>query len=238
MQQTRSVSEMKHDEPQELVEYLKSNVDLVNVVKAVGRSIGASSPGFATWVQAWNDHESLKLKRRVDNFWKAFVFEAQQNSQKLEAVEKSQDNLVSRLEMIARILEHVRTEFSELKQGLYAAMAINCLTVPDSEVSASAKMSAIDCLNQLNEQDLNVLHYFRKGQTIQVKNLTRNLSLGQLVVSLSKQESRGLIGETSSKGGIHTAAATQYWEDRWKHKFFELLPYGQQMVTLLEQSDH
>lgn len=56
-----------------------------------------------------------------------------------------------------------------------------------------------------------------------------------MIASLSKLQARGLVAESVEAGGAFaTSGDPKHWYNRWKTKSFELLPYGQEFVTLLQ----
>ena len=58
----------------------------------------------------------------------------------------------------------------------------------------------------------------------------------RLIVSLSKLEARGIIGETSDKSGVfaHWGDA-DHWVNRWRKKVFQLLPFGAKFINSLRE---
>jgi hypothetical protein len=56
-----------------------------------------------------------------------------------------------------------------------------------------------------------------------------------MIVSLSKLQARGIIAESVEAGGAYgTSGDPSHWYNRWKLKSFELLPFGEQFIRMIE----
>lgn len=221
---------------------IKNEFDLIDVGKSLLKIIGAEFPGFKTWVGVWDKHDALELRRRVERFWQAFVLEAQHRDDMFKSLNRDVDSIRKDLDLLARIVSNVRSDFSENKQLLYGRVAVNALLIPEDALSHDEKLSAIDALDRLTDADLAVLHRFKTGQTWQIKDLlpkTRNEEedLSRLVVSIRKLEARGLINRTSGKSSITSSpvmGTEDHWANQWKYSYYELLPFGEKVVELIE----
>ena len=90
-----------------------------------------------------------------------------------------------------------------------------------------------------------ILKGFVPGQSILVDKLEQNSLLksipyndrmGRIALSLSKLDSRGIIGETDRHGNAASLALfgdEESWENRWRKKFMEILPHGVLFVKSL-----
>ena len=68
-----------------------------------------------------------------------------------------------------------------------------------------------------------------------LKDLSENERLDKLAVSLSKLESRGLISEAigpADQGVMAKIYDSFGWQEKFKDKYFELLPHGSTFMKL------
>lgn len=220
---------------------INNEFDIVDVGKSLLKIIGAELPGFKTWISVWDKHDALELRRRVERFWQAFLFEAQYRDRAFSALSSDVDAIRKNLDVLARVVNNVRSEFSDKKQALYGKVAVNAVLMPESKLSHDEKLSAIDALDRLTDADLGILFTFADGTTRQVADLLSSAQreeedLSRLIVSIRKLEARGLINRTSGKGSFTSSAVMgteDHWANQWKYSYYELLPFGDKVVQLI-----
>lgn len=216
-----------------------ANFDVKAVTKT-GLRIGlpAAVPVLGPLMALWNEHESEELSRRVERFWQAFIYEAQFNDTRFQKIEKNLQNAQEMIAILQRAEHHAEFDPSETKQQAYAVAAANAIAA-GSDVPRDTKLSIIDTLNELTETDLKVLQHFtgpRPQKVGELPGAANSNELGTLVVSLSKLESRGLIGQTESRRAINMdswAGDVKRWDNQWRARYYELLPFGKQFVEML-----
>ena len=226
----------------------KKSKSLMNTVEQgikVGlRSISASVPVAASLAQAWNEYETHLQSKRIDTFFEDFRNELNNLSEKLES---SKNYIIESGEIpsfIERTIYKIRRENSDDKRKRFARLLSNIVTDQEN-ASYDDKLTFIETLDTLTDQDILILSLFVPGQSILVNKLERNSLLksiphndrmGIIVLSLSKLESRGIIGETDRHGNTASLALwgdEKSWENRWRKKFMEILPHGVLFVKSL-----
>jgi hypothetical protein len=221
---------------------VKNEFDIVDVGKSILQILGADVPGLKHWVAVWDKHDALELRRRVERFWQAFVIEAHHSDARFGHLARDVTSLQEQLDILARTVSNVRSEFSENKQALYARVAVNALLLVDGRITHDERLSAIDALDRLTDTDMQVLHRFKEGKTFQIRHLLASASkeedeLSRLIVSIRKLEARGLINRTSGKDAIKSSAvmgSEDHWANQWKYSYYELLPFGSKVIRLIE----
>ena len=116
-----------------------------------------------------------------------------------------------------------------------------------NSVDFDDKVSIFETLDSLTEQDMKVFSVFATGNTVRVDQFYKNIGirgssedevLSKTVVSLSKLQARGVIGETTpatwdSIGGTGDPSA---WFNAWRAKSFIILPFGKLFLKLLHSN--
>ena len=111
------------------------------------------------------------------------------------------------------------------------------------------KISLLDTLDSLTEADLRVLANFAREGRIRIDKLIPTSQeyrdengLGEtasdLIVSLCKLESRGLIGETTPVNlNINAPGEVTHWVNRWRRRAFQLIPFGRTLLDTIREPE-
>ena len=212
------------------------------IVKGGLRSIAASFPFAGSLAQAWSEWESIIRDQRIEEFFSNVNSQLASLHEKLKPIEASSEFPA----LIERIVEKIQREPSASKRRLFAIVFLRSL-LKGSGQHFDEKLSVIEVLDSLTESDLKILGAFSLGRRTQVDEIVPTSSfsrdeegLGQaispLVVSLSKLESRGLIGETVTLNrAFDYPDEASHWANRWRRKTYEILPFGKTVLeSLLE----
>ncbi len=216
--------------------------DIESLIKSGIRSIAAFAPPTACISQAWNEYESKKQSQRIEELFDLLKTEIKRVEERIQSV---QDHIIKSGEIptiIENTVDKIRREASKEKRGRYARLVAN-LIASGSNLLYDEKLSYIETLDFLTDQDLHILAHFAPDQHILVDHFIKNRILkdttqegiGRLVSSLAKLESRGLIGETSPVEGASLAyfGDDNSWDNRWRKKHFELLPQGRKFCQMV-----
>lgn len=225
--------------------------NIKDVIKAGLRSSAASIPALASFLQLWNEHEAVELKRRLDKFWNAFIYESKYVQNKIQEImdqvslhEDKISYLSESIALIERAVLYARQEPSGFKQDLYAVAVVNSIS-SGTEVSYDEKLSILDAINMLTETDLNVLKRFSGKRSIMVDDMPEadgdDDTMSNLVLSLSKLISRGLISETSRSKSINSITFygdSERWDNKWRIKQYGILPFGEKLLKLIQSNQN
>ena len=205
------------------------------VIKSSVKGFLASCPGLASWVQVWDEHESEEMKRRIDRFWEAFKFEVERNDSRFKELRDKISTIMDSLDVLESAVHVARHETSDKKVQALVHITVNAIL---SELPRDHKLNLIESIESLNEGDLNILSLFDNGRTWKVENLPGAMDrskMGDLIASISKLESRGLIGQTSSKSSVTSDSwwgDANDWYNQWKRRYYEALPFGNILLRL------
>jgi len=224
-----------------------------NLVKAGLRSVAASFAGFASVAQAWNEAEAMWRNDRTDRFFAQVADDMLLVKERIIAMERDLTPRRDLPALLERTVEKIQREASDEKIRRFARLLTNTI-VEANTVSYDDGVNCIETLDSLTDQDIAVLAHFKQHQNIRVDSLVQDgvfnwapigqkapgganySKMSRMIVSLSKLESRGIIGLSVEAGGmIATSGDRQHWYNQWKVKSFELLPFGAQFIRLIEE---
>ena len=210
------------------------------------RSISASVPIAASWAQVWNEYNSTQQNRKLELFF-----------QELEDLAKNQSIEIRNAmtatfndefpHLIEKTAEHVKKSLDEKKIHDNAVILVNALKA-GSSMTVDRKLYAIETLNILTSDDIEVLRKIPEQSPIKVESILGiensrhaniEAALGDLVVSLAKLESRGLIAESSSLSYMSVSTSIGdpgHWRNRTLSKHYVLLPFGMSFLGLISES--
>ena len=141
-------------------------------------------------------------------------------------------------------MDKIRKESSGRKRSVFARLLANLVTTTET-LHHDDKLTFIDALDTLTDQDLQVLKVFAHNRQVRVKEIVKkdlmneisyDDRLAKLAVSLSKLESRGLIvqtvgpGDQSVMGMIYDELG---WKEKFELKYFELFPHGVMLCKMV-----
>lgn len=214
--------------------------DWRTILGRVLRTAGASNPITGVLAQGWSEFSAARFEARVHAWIKGAEQEMSRLGVRLDAVTDAQ------AELMERIVEKVHRQSTPTKVLAYSRLFAR--SVETARTDAQAAIDAIEALDSLTIQDLDVLRQLKSKRPIRVEDLVRTYDndphvdrerkLGSIVQSLSKLESRGLVGETTSEEGTGVMSywgAADHWANRWKAKYFEVLPFGRRFLELVEE---
>lgn len=207
------------------------------------KTIAASFPVAASFTQAWNEYESKVQHERIQKFFEDFKVELKMIKDRVKKAEnyiKDSGEVPSQIE---RTVDKIRKELSDRKRKIYAHLLSNLVTTSGT-LTYDDKITFIDNLETLTDQDLTILSQFESDQQVRVsdfikkpilKDIPENERMSKLAVSLSKLESRGLISEAighADQGVMARTYDSLGWQEKFKDKYFELLPHGATFIQL------
>lgn len=217
--------------------------DVTAVVKAGIRTLLAAMPYAGAAAQAWSEYEQHVESRRIEQYFAALRAELQSMGSRLQSLENYflSPEVPALIEKAAR---QVQYEPIDSKRHLFARAVARLLSYGQT-ISYGQKLSVLNAVDALTELDLQVLALFSQGDVLRVDRLDSRFNatglrdddkLGNLVAVLARLESMGLIGETSSRDRMDMfswSGDAGHWTNRWREKYFELLPLGRAVVQCL-----
>lgn len=205
-------------------------------VEAVVESIIEKFPVISTVLKLRDKISAIKQSEFEELFFGAFKFfrkDVEKNLEDiLEAIQQNDRNI----NYLNQAFESLKREYDERKIPLYAQITYNAICLKDNDISIDDRVYAVRLLEELTFDDYNILYPFRDGKTYQVAQIAKNIRVdsSELIIHFCKLEARGLLGETDYKGhGIHAMAATSNYKEVWKHRCYEILPYGEKLIKLI-----
>lgn len=209
------------------------------IIKGGLRSIATSIPVLASLGQAWNEYETNRTTKRIEELLENLRKELEGLK---ETFGKHEVNLQGFPELLEITVEKIRKEFMESKRAKYARLLAR-LTIAGNDRPYDEKVALIESIDILSELDLDVLQLFKGKSEWAVKALDwKRLDLSgddnqktwQLACSLSRLESRGLIvtlfthtGVVNVTDNFNQAAA------RWRERKYRVLPLGESLIKEL-----
>lgn len=207
------------------------------------RSLAASFPGAASLGQAWNEYETHRTNRRIQELFENLKAKletlALTVSDHGDALEQCQDFP----ELLEITIDKVRKEYEESKRATYARVLAR-LIVDGDQRAHDDKVAVLESLDLLSEADLRALLLFQGKQDAQIGDLRwRELGLSgdlndqlwELSCSLAKLESRGLILKVSTdlSSVVYVQAPLTSDATRWEKTKYRVMPLGRSLIALL-----
>jgi len=211
------------------------------VTCAAVRSIGASVPGAATIAALWSEYETKtrlqRIEDQVDNLRKAL------DKYPLESIPDLKDRVDGLPELIERSMSMAAREPSKTKRKRLAFATVGCFAQME-RIDYDSAVAIIETLDFLTETDIELLKRLGRCavrvdmlvddsifRTLDQGGLERRL--GQMIVSLSKLESRGLITETEPLNETFVSEGTRNsWINKWRERTYCRTPYGEMFYGL------
>jgi len=214
--------------------------DLQAIVNGSVRSIAASFPIFSSFAQAWNEYETHTKFARVEEFLQILTKEIISLKVQIEAIVKDGYPLNDFPHLLEQTIYKIQREYSNKKRDLFARLLAKSIAIgPD--LTLDNKTTFVETLDSLTEYDLSILSNFKPKKTLRANDIiveNNEKVASQQIMSLSKLESRGLISETdhsdyNGSSAIGGAGSQGYWLNRWRHKYFVLLPIGESFYEII-----
>jgi len=203
------------------------------------RSISASFPVLSSVAQAWSEIETHIYKKRIEEFISQFEQELITVKDKIIEIE----NRISTeeiLELLQKCIVLSKDTSSHDKRKLFPKILTNII-INKEDVDHDTKLNYIESLDYLSLSDIEVLQFFKQDKSVHVNSILSFLKISRndkrrfslLITSITKLESRGLISESENPGTnvLSGSGTPDHWINRWKDKFYELLPNG---ISFLE----
>ncbi len=209
--------------------------DIDSLIKTGVRSLATICPFTAPLAQAWNEYETKMKFLRIEEFFTTLNEEFKRLEDRISNQESQRIYSEDFPSLIERVIEKVQREYSLKKRQIFAHLLTN-MTAIQNDLSYDEKITFIESLDALTDQDIFYLSLFEPNKRLRVKELIgyennkqSNYRLEDIVVSFSKLESRGLIIVTIGKG-IMSVMGTIYdkegWEEKYCERYYELTPHG------------
>ena len=214
-------------------------------IKSGLRSIAASFPVAASIAQAWNEYENQIQLKRIEESFNLLKNHIANMEERLRRAEKYILDSGEVPSLIEKTFQKLRAELSYQKRKSFVYLLAESIAV-GYDMPYETKYNFIEILDTLTEQDLNILLQFKKIKKlrgvdlIDVVRIDQEKHASNIIMSLSKLESRGLIAETdhldytgdTSIGGAGTEGS---WINRWRSKFLCILPYGSIFLDMINE---
>lgn len=143
------------------------------------------------------------------------------------------DDIMERIHFAESVEEKAVHEFNEKKVPYYGIMLVNNLCTSETEIPESRRRLALENLNTLEPDDLELVKQFHHNKIISGKDLFRSHGVWPAFTSLSKLIARGLLIELPpSNINIITG---RKWQDVWEEKIFQITPPGMDLAKLIEE---
>jgi len=218
------------------------NTKTKEIICSTARSIGASFPLAASIVHAWSEQESKKRWDNCQEFFKEIFSELKELKEEFKKIPYPDPDEMQGI--ISLTLEKVMREHREEKRKKFAEFFVKT-TCMGKKITFDDKQFFLEILDELNESDLDLLIRIKNEGKFQLGNLNGFFrdpdfeELNRYIISFSKLESKGLIGEMDPPTGIviHTRGSMENWENKWRLKCFEVLPKGKEFLDSLTISD-
>jgi hypothetical protein len=199
------------------------------------RSVAASVPVAASFVQVWNDYESHLLAKRIEEFFETVTNEFKRLE---EQISRAKEHTLKSGEfptLLEETIEKIKKEPAKEKRDLFAKLLAGVISI-GAEYSFDLKTYFIDTLDSLNANDLEVLSLFFRNSIHQGDDIIDRPGFPHqaenIILSLKKLESLGLIGETDGSNYPNRNKATGYhgsktsWLNQWRSKYLTILNNG------------
>jgi hypothetical protein len=211
----------------------KNESKFTAIVKTGIRSIAASFPVAASLANAWSEWDANKKWEYVLEFFK----EAERKFSEFEERINVQEQFLKTEEaphLLTLTLEKVMREHREEKRKRFVEFFLNSLAIANT-IEFDEKRYFLEVLDELDEYDIQILSLIKESGKIKIDKI-KDLGLDKIIVSISKLQSRAIISETSRGKPVDTMGWTgniDSWENRWRKKWFELLPIGKRFIEFL-----
>lgn len=229
-----------------------------DVIKTGLRSLATTCPITAPLAQAWNEYETNKKFLRIEELFQYLKDEFEnsvvQTEYMKDAINKNSFEFSSLLE---KTIEKIKREHSKEKRHIFARTLAN-FVVSNNSIPYNHKISIIETLDSLTEEDIYVLSVFKSpisnkkivnvldieksGLVPHISRTRRNQEgtekIGLTITSLVKLESRGLISETEpcdykENEKMGKMNHPKKWVNVWRKKCFEILPQGEILYKMV-----
>jgi len=220
------------------------NTKTKEIICSTARSIGASFPLAASIVHAWSEQESKKRWDNCQEFFEEIFSEMAELKEEFKKIHDSNPDETQHL--LSLTLEKVMREHREEKRKKFAEFFVKT-TCRGEKITFDEKRFFLEILDELNEFDLSLLILIKNNGKLKLGNLRfqqvltkREEELSRYIVSISKLQSKGLIGETSFSGVIDynvSGGNPNDWQNRCLKPWFEVLPMGKKFLESLTVSD-
>ena len=205
---------------------------LISKYGAALRTVMSAIPVLSPLATAWSEFESSKNEKRLQLFIDCLNAITSVHSKEIDAIKNDTSKIEERVALLEVTLDKVVKEWQPTKVKLHAQLFVGNMISDDP---IQLKMSILERFSELSIDDLNILAKLTTDSSIQVSEL--NGSLNDLIPSLSKLESRGLITQTGpgARSIFTTASSSDNWQRQWQNKFYTSTPLGTQLWTALNK---
>jgi len=207
----------------------------MDVGAALVRAAMGLNPATAFFAQLWGEHDNYRAQENIREFCNSLQEQILNNeadfNRKLKEQKCSLDEMRNLVGSLNRTVDCLLREHEFSKIELLSCVTINCVML--DSLPWDNKIRMIDSFRQITMKDIAVLKQFRLGKVTHVKDLSFD-SLEEVIPSLCKLSSIGFITQTMFvQFGKWTASEESEWESVWKNKSFELLPSGNDFLTMI-----
>jgi hypothetical protein len=222
---------------------MEINKSLEASIKLGLRSIAASFPVAASLAQVWNEYENRIQLKRIEECFGLLKDHIASMESRLEKAEKYILESGEVPTLIEKTFQKLRTEPSPSKRESFVFLLAESIAV-GYDVPYESKYSFLEILDTLTEYDINILMKFkgtkklRGTDLIDAAKVDREEHASNIIMSLTKLESRGLIAETdpidySGDTSIGGSGSEGHWMNRWRSKYLCILPSGSVFLNMI-----
>lgn len=214
---------------------------LVNVVPIAGGAIA----------QAWSEYDTHKQNERVEEYFRNLGARLEALSAQVGDLKDRIESMPDAAELLERTVEAAIRETSPTKRAVYSLIYSNFIAAP-AATSADDRIDILNHVEHLTDTDLNVLRRFAQHGTQRGDMLTNSVNPGfapvgaqrepdnawlnthgNLVHSLTKLTSRGLIMDAVFNAGIQFAGDSGSGFNRFRQKAWQITPMGIKVIRAL-----
>lgn len=201
---------------------------------------------------AWSEFESHRQNQRIEEFFRNFA-------ERLKAIEKQYGDLKEKVgqlsdapELLDRIVDLVRREPNDNRRQRYVAALCAFVSAP-AATSHDERLSIIDSVEILADQDLRILEMFKKHENLRGDMISGTMSpgwsttendhelsksyetlLGPAIQSLAKLESRGLITPDEINASFSSTGDSAAWYNKFRRKSWRITSIGKKLLYSIE----
>ena len=202
--------------------------------------------------QAWSEYETHKQNERVEEYFQALAQRLKDLGDRVDTLQRHIAQMPDAAELLERTVEAAVREVSSSKRSVYPIVYMNFLLAQD-QTTPDERTSILDHIEHLTATDLNVLSKFGQQRALGGEVLTNSVDPGwgavggpkepddkwlqqhgDLVHSVTKLTSRGVITETYLNRGMATSGESASSFNRFRRKAWCITPIGRKLLDSLQ----
>jgi hypothetical protein len=200
---------------------------------------------------AWSEYETHRQNQRIEEFFQRFA-------ERMKAIETEHGDLKERVaqlsdapELLDRIADLVKREPVDQKRQRYV-VALGAFVFSPAGTSHDERLSIIEAIESLTEQDLRFLEMFQQSEKLrgdmisgttnagwstggndQALSQRYEVQLGPAIHSLAKLEGRGLLTPDELNAWFSSTGDSSAWYNQFRQKTWRITPMGKKMLQTI-----